>query len=97
MTGEPWLILLPFSAPSSGSLRKCASACVKSTANAEAVGDGASGDIGSVGERFELVWHAGSEVELDGHPRSAEALGVGKALIAEDVDEPRQYPPHRCS
>jgi len=54
--------------------------------DAEAVSDGASGDVGGVGERFELVGHAGPEVELDGHTGEAEALGVGEILIAEDVE-----------
>ena len=35
---------------------------------------------------LELVRYAWAEVELDGHAGSAESLGVGKVLVAEDVE-----------
>src|SRR5580700_12078352 len=53
---------------------------------AEAVGARATRDVAGVRVGLELVRHAGTEVELDGHAGSAESLRVGEVLVTEYVE-----------
>src|SRR5213076_3330385 len=68
---------------SAGSVRSGRS---EGTEDTQAVGDGAAGDVGVPGERFELVRHPGMQVELHVDPGRAEPPGVVEVFVAEDVE-----------